>query len=77
MSDADDTGGVPGHNFFDLVELISAQHRYAIADLRSVRADRDKLRDVVEALLAVLGKTVDAAEIARWRELAGLPEAPP
>lgn len=67
----------PFPNFFDLVELVSAQHRHALADVRSLRADRDKLRGVVEALLAVLGKTVPADEIARWRELAGLPEAPP
>jgi hypothetical protein len=63
--------------FAQMLETIRHQHQWAVADGRSLRADRDYLRGVVEALLAVIGKTAGADEVARWRRIARLPEVAP
>jgi hypothetical protein len=60
--------------FLQMLEMIRYQHQWALADAQSVRADRDHLRGIVEALLGLIGKTAHADEIARWRKIAGLPE---
>lgn len=55
-----------------MLEVIRAKYAYAIADANSLRAERDRLRGVVEGLLGVLGSTVSPDEITRWRKLAGM-----
>lgn len=70
--------GVPlAAGFFDLAaELVQRYHDLA-ADHRSVLSERDRLRQIIEGLLGVLGKFVDEDEVARWRALTTLGAAPP
>lgn len=70
------TEGLDPATALEMLDVVRAQYAYMAADLRSLRGERDHLRAVIEALLGVLGKTISADEIAKWRSLAHLPEAP-
>lgn len=59
-------------SYFDLVVEIQQRHRDLAASHAVTVADRDRLRQIVEGLLGVIGKFVDVEEVARWRLMAGL-----
>lgn len=59
----------PRSHFHEL--LAEAERRYSdlVAHNAALVIDRDRLRNIVEGLLGVLGKWIDADEIERWRAM--------
>jgi hypothetical protein len=63
-------------SFHDLVIELQQRHRDLAAMHAAVVAERDRLHQVIEGLLGVLGKFVDEAEVERWRAMMTLGVAP-
>jgi hypothetical protein len=63
--------------FLDLAAELVQRYRDLTAQNAAIVAERDRLRQIIEGLLGVLGKFVDEDEISRWRALATLCVVPP
>lgn len=63
-------------NFYELVVEVQQRYRDLATRHAELVSERDRLRQVVEGLIGVLGKYVDEAEVARWRAMATLGVAP-
>ena len=75
MAVADDLQVGPGLQLVEVQDLMAEmvrRHLDLVYTNAGLVVDRDYLRQVIEGLLGVLGKYVDADEIARWRSIAGI-----
>ena len=75
MAVADDPQVGPGLQLVEVQDLMAEmvrRHYDLVYTNAGLVVDRDYLRQVIEGLLGVLGKYVDADEIARWRSIAGI-----
>lgn len=59
-------------NFYDLVAELQQRYRDLAAHNAAIVSERDRLRQIIEGLLGVLGKFVDEDEVARWRAMSVL-----
>lgn len=65
-----------GANFFDLTDQIVRRYRDLALEKRALASENERLVQIVEGLLGMLGKYVDENELARWRAMAKLRVVP-